>query len=393
MVYKTAEIRYDATDIPLTHFKPKEIKTPVNRLIELGYKKDYKNNDLTNPDQIIELQVQDVLLSDDCADYFVRIANFIDDELEFFYKMDRFYQITEREGLLGHLVVGLAPHTSAGIIGRIIGFSPARSIYAHPFWHAAKRRNCDGDEDGIMLLLDPLLNFSRYYLPNKIGGRMDATLVISSVLDPNEIDGEAHNIDTLYKYPIEFYKATQKYVMPVEIEEKMNLVKNRLGTPDQYENLGFNIPTRDINEGPKTTAYKTYATMEEKINAQMHLAKIIKAVNEKKVAEKILTTHFNPDILGNLRKFAVQNFRCVKCNEKFSRPPLSNAGKCPKCGNKVILTVNRGGIGKYIPRALKLCKDFDLDDYTIQKMELIEEYVESLTNNPKIKQQKLSNFF
>jgi DNA polymerase II large subunit len=106
--------------------------------------------------------------------------------------------------------------------------------------------------------------------------------------------------------------------------------------------------------------------MEEKINAQMHLAKIIKAVNEKKVAEKILTTHFNPDILGNLRKFSVQNFRCVKCNEKFSRPPLSNAGKCTKCGNKVILTVNRGGIGKYIPRALKLCKEFNLDDYTLQ---------------------------
>jgi DNA polymerase II large subunit len=393
MVYKTAEIRYDATDIPLTHFKSKEIKTPVNRLIELGYKKDYKNNDLTNPDQILELQVQDVILSDDCADYFVRVANFIDDELEFFYKMDRFYQITHREDLIGHLVVGLAPHTSAGIVGRIIGFSPARSIYAHPFWHAAKRRNCDGDEDGIMLLLDPLLNFSRYYLPNKIGGRMDATLVISSVLDPNEIDSEAHNLDTLFKYPLEFYKATQKYVMPVEIEEKMNLVINRLGTPDQYENLGFNIPTKDINNGPITTAYKTYTTMEEKINAQMHLAKIIKAVNEKKVAEKILSTHFNPDILGNLRKFAVQNFRCVKCNEKFSRPPLSNAGKCPKCGNKVILTVNRGGIGKYIPRALKLCKEFNLDDYTIQKMELVEEYVESLTNNPKIKQQKLSNFF
>jgi len=393
MVYKTAEIRYDATDIPLTHFKPKEIKTPVNRLIELGYKKDYKNSDLSNPDQILELQVQDVLLSDDCADYFVKIANFIDDELEFFYKMDRFYHISERENLIGHLVVGLAPHTSAGIVGRIIGFSPARSIYAHPFWHAAKRRNCDGDEDGIMLLLDPLLNFSRYYLPSKIGGRMDATLVISSVLDPNEIDSEAHNMDTLYRYPLEFYKATQKYVMPVEIEEKMNLVKKRLGTSDQYENLGFNIPTSDINEGPITTAYKTYTSMEEKINAQLHLAKIIKAVNEKKVAEKILSTHFTPDILGNLRKFAVQNFRCVKCNVKFARPPLSNAGKCPKCGSKVILTVNRGGIEKYIPKAIKLCKTFNLDEYTIQRMGLIEEYVESLTNNPKIKQQKLSNFF
>jgi len=393
MVYKTAEIRYDATDIPLTHFKPKEIKTPVKRLIELGYEKDFKNNILTNPDQILELQVQDVLLSDDCADYFVRVAKFIDDELEHFYKMDKFYQVRTREDLIGHLVVGLAPHTSAGIVGRIIGFSPARSIYAHPFWHAAKRRNCDGDEDGVMLLLDPLLNFSRYYLPSKIGGRMDATLVISSVLDPNEIDSEAHNIDTLYKYPLEFYEATLNYAMPIEIEDKMNLVKKRLGMFDQYINLGFNIPTKNINEGPITTAYKTYITMEEKIDAQLYLAKIINAVNEKKVAEKILSTHFNPDILGNLRKFALQTFRCVKCNEKFSRPPLSNAGKCPKCGNKVILTVNRGGIEKYIPKALKLCKTFNLDEYTIQRMELIEEYVESLTNNPKIKQQKLSNFF
>jgi len=393
MVYKTAEIRYDATDIPLTHFKPKEIKTSVSRLIELGYKKDYKNNDLTAPDQILELQVQDIILSDDSANYFIKIAKFIDEELELFYKMDNFYQVKNREDLIGHLVVGLAPHTSAGIVGRIIGFSPVRSIYAHPFWHAAKRRNCDGDEDGIMLLLDPLLNFSRYYLPSKIGGRMDATLVISSVLDPNEIDSEAHNLDTLYKYPLEFYEATQKYIMPVEIEEKMNLVKKRLGTPNQYINLGFNIPTGDINEGPITTAYKTYSTMEEKIDAQLYLAKIIKAVNEKNVAEKILSTHFNPDILGNLRKFAVQQFRCVKCNEKFSRPPLSNAGKCPICGNKVILTVNRGGIEKYIPKALNLCKTFNLDEYTIQRMELVKEYVESLTNNPKIKQQKLSNFF
>ena len=40
-----------------------------------------------------------------------------------------------------------------------------------------------------------------------------------------------------------------------------------------------------------------------------------------------------------------------------------------------------------------MCKDFKLDAYTIQRMELIEEYVESLTNNPKIRQQKLSNFF
>jgi len=393
MVYKTAEIRYDATDIPLTHFKPKEIGTSVQLLRKLGYHKDYLGNELINDNQIVELKVQDVVLSDDCAKYFMRLAKFLDEELELFYGLERFYNISKKEDLIGQLIVGLAPHTSAGIVGRIIGFTPARSIYAHPFWHAAKRRNCDGDEDGVMLLLDPLLNFSRYYLPSKIGGRMDATLVISTKLDPTEIDTEAHNVDTMFEYPLEFYELTQKYVSVNEVENIMELVKKKLGSPEQYEKIGFNIPTRNINEGPTTTAYKTYENMEDKIEAQLHLAKIIKAVDAKKVAEKILSTHFNPDILGNLRKFCVQEFRCIKCNTKFRRPPLSNSGKCPKCNNRVILTVNRGGIEKYIPRAVKLCKDFNMDGYTIQKVELISEYVESLTNNPKVKQQKLSDFF
>ncbi len=393
LVYKTAEIRYDATDIPLTHFKPKEIDTPIEKLRKMGYEKDINEKPLIDENQILELKVQDVILSDDCAKYFIKVANFLDDELELFYKEEPFYNVSTREDLLGHLAVGLAPHTSAGIIGRIIGFTPARAIYAHPYWHAAKRRNCDGDEDGIMLLLDPLLNFSRHYLPSKIGGRMDATLVIGTKLDPNEIDVESHNLDTLDRYPLEFYEATHKYSPPSDIESLMHLVKSRLGTAEQYENIDFNIPTTNINEGPTTTAYKLYETMDDKIEAQLHLAKLIKAVDAKNVAEKILTTHFNPDILGNLRKFAVQGFRCVKCNEKFRRPPLVNSGKCPKCGNKVILTVNRGGIQKYIPRALKICTDFNLDNYTKQRMELIEEYIESLTNNPKIRQHKLVDFF
>ncbi|UCC19094.1 MAG: DNA polymerase II large subunit [Promethearchaeota archaeon] len=393
LVYKTAEIRYDATDIPLTHFKPKEVNTHIESLMDIGYETDINGDPLKSDEQILELKVQDIILSDDCAKYFIKVANFIDDELELFYEMERFYNVKTREDLIGHLVVGLAPHTSAGIIGRIIGFTPARAIYAHPYWHAAKRRNCDGDEDGVMLLLDPILNFSRHYLPSKIGGRMDATLVIGTKIDPNEIDVEAHNIDTLERYPLEFYEATERYSVPTEIESIMGLVKNRLGSFEQYESINYNIPTNDINEGPTTTAYKLYETMDDKIDAQLHLAKLIKAVNAKKVAEKILTTHFNPDILGNLRKFAIQGFRCVKCNEKFRRPPISNSGKCPKCGNKIILTVNRGGIEKYIPRAIKLCNDFNLDNYTKQRMELIEEYVESLTNNPKIKQHKLSDFF
>ncbi|MFO7796482.1 MAG: DNA polymerase II large subunit [Promethearchaeia archaeon] len=393
LVYKTAEIRYDATDIPLTHFKPREIEISLQKLKSLGYTHDCEGKPLQSLDQIVELKVQDVILSNDSADYLVKVAHFLDDELNLFYHMSRYYNIKSKQDLIGHLVVGLAPHTSAGIIGRIIGFSHARSIYAHPFWHAAKRRNCDGDEDSVMLLLDPLLNFSRHYLPSKIGGRMDATLVIGTLLDPKEIDTEAQNVDTLFQYPIEFYEATERFASPNEIEKIMEIVKDRLGKEEQYEKIGYNIPTDDINAGPTMTAYKLHESMDEKIEAQLHLAKIIKSVEAKEVAKKILSSHFNPDILGNLRKFALQEFRCVKCNTKYRRPPLSNSGKCSKCGGNVILTVNRGGIEKYIPRALKLCKDFRLDDYTYQRMELIEEYVTSLTNNPRIKQQKLSDFF
>ena len=62
--------------------------------------------------------------------------------------MKRFYNIRKLENLTGHLTIGLAPHTSAGSLSRIIGFTDAQVCYAHPFYHAAKRRNADGDEDG-----------------------------------------------------------------------------------------------------------------------------------------------------------------------------------------------------------------------------------------------------
>ncbi|TFF96489.1 MAG: DNA polymerase II large subunit, partial [Promethearchaeota archaeon] len=52
LVYKTAEIRYDATDIPLTHFKPKEIGVSTSQLKNLGYTYDYKGQPISRDDQI-----------------------------------------------------------------------------------------------------------------------------------------------------------------------------------------------------------------------------------------------------------------------------------------------------------------------------------------------------
>lgn len=172
----------------------------------MGYTKDCYGNPIENDEQIIELRVQDIVISNNCADYLVRTANFIDDELERYYGMERFYNVKDKSDLIGHLVAGLAPHTSAGVLGRIVGFTKALCCYAHPYFHSAKRRNCDSDEDAVMLLLDALINFSKSYLPNTRGGSMDAPLVLSSRIDPEEIDDESHNLDIFERFPVEFYE-------------------------------------------------------------------------------------------------------------------------------------------------------------------------------------------
>ena len=67
--------------------------------------------------------------------------------------------LTSSKDLPGHLVGVLAPHTSAAIVCRIIGFSDTQGLLASPYMHAAIRRDCDGDEAAIMLLSDVLINF------------------------------------------------------------------------------------------------------------------------------------------------------------------------------------------------------------------------------------------
>ena len=203
-VYKDGTIRYDCTNVPLTHFTPKEIRTSLERMQKLGYTQDCFGNALVHDDQICRAESSRYPPPHPTADHFLQVGQFIDDELERLYNLPAFYKFKEKSDLVGVIFAGLAPHTSAAIIGRVIGFTQANSGYAHPFWHSAKRRNCDGDEDGLMLLLDPLLNFSKEYLPSKIGGKMDAPLVVSVLLDPNEIDAEAHNVDTLWEYPEAF---------------------------------------------------------------------------------------------------------------------------------------------------------------------------------------------
>ena len=389
-IFKDGTVRYDLTDLPLTHFRPDEIGTSPERLAELGYDQDMNGLSLTDPTQVCELRVQDIILSYDAGEYLLKTARFVDDLLVKFYGLEPFYNASKPKDLIGTLMVGLAPHTSAGVLCRLIGYSTASAGFGHPFFHAAKRRNCDGDEDCVMLLMDALLNFSMSYLPQKRGGKMDACLVMTTVLNPMEVDKEAHNLDLTQVYPLEFYEASLKNTSPKELEAKFDLVSKRLGCDAQYTGFRFSHATSDIAAGPKNSAYKTLETMIDKMDAQLELARMIRAVDEQDVAERVINSHFLPDLIGNLHAFSKQKVRCVKCGAKYRRPPLKET--CPKCGGRIILTVHEGSVRKYLDVSIKVAEEYGVSSYTKQRLQLLKMEIDSLFKNDKARQTGLADF-
>jgi len=713
VMFKDGTVRYDLSDMPLTHIRPGELGVSVLKFKELGYVNDTFGNPLVDENQILELKVQDIVVSKDCAEYLLKTARFVDDLLTRYYKVEPYYNIDKIDDLIGKLVIGLAPHTSAGVLARLAGFTTASVGYGHPFFHAAKRRNCfqgdeklliqrgdgfelltirelvdsnlientekddfgteikkinglrtfafniktkkfelaeithvskhiapeklieiktksgrkivvtkdhtfpdssgervraqdadellipwnlkrppieikenidllsitdaqnvmirtgsdvfeegvhlskisndlemktkrvpnfvyalpkekmsaflrgyftgdgscssqstlevnatsvnkwlidgvsfllmffgikhsiyeelinsykiriygsearkfiedigflgekqkhaqdllkkwlakegrtrtnydedvfidkvvekkeissedkyvynltvdthhnlicsgittfqcDGDEDCVMLLMDGLLNFSRSYLPDRRGGQMDAPLVLTSRIDPNEVDKEAHNVDVLFQYPLAFYEATLKYTNAKDLVKIMDTVSGRLGTPAQYEGFGFTHDTANIAAGPRNSAYKTLGTMIEKMEAQLGLARKIKAVDPTDVAERVINSHFLPDLIGNLRSFSKQKVRCTKCGAKYRRPPLQ--GTCPRCGGNIVLTVHEGSVRKYLETSLRIADEYNVRPYTKQRLELLEIEMRSLFESDKVKQKGLADF-
>ena len=580
--FKDGTVRYDMTDLPVTAVRPEELDVTVADFRELGYETDVNGDPLEHPDQLVELRVQDVILSDGAAEHMLKTADFVDELLTDYYGMNAFYDLEDREDLIGELVFGLAPHTSAAVVGRVAGFTSAAVGYAHPYFHAAKRRNCfhpetkiwfedengvwqretietvveerlenpreddfgtlvadldgaihvpsietdgtptlepvtavskhvstdhlleiqlesgrslrvtpdhsmrkweggvcelaasqiepgdviprpeletvsgsqldqwlstsdragpeaaheiadgsagpvemdavssvniiesdventysvtvantntllangqfigqcDGDEDCVMLLMDGLLNFSKQYLPDKRGGRMDAPLVMSSRIDPTEIDDEAHNVDTVDQYPRAFYEATRELADPDAVD--VEIAEDHLGTDRAYADFGFTHDTSDIALGPDLSAYKTLGSMMEKMDAQLELARKLRAVDETDVAERVIEYHFLPDLIGNLRAFTRQEVRCLSCGKKYRRVPLT--GQCRECGGDVTLTVHEGSVSKYLDTAIEVADEYGAREYTTQRLRILERSIESIFENDKNKQSGIADF-
>lgn len=388
--FKDGTVRYDMTDLPVTAVKPAELDVTADHFRELGYETDIDGEPLRHDDQVVELRVQDIVLSDGAAEHMLKTADFVDDLLEQFYGLDRFYEVNERDDLVGELVFGMAPHTSAATVGRVVGFTSAAVGYAHPYFHAAKRRNCDGDEDCVMLLMDGLLNFSKTFLPDQRGGRMDAPLVMSSRIDPSEIDDEAHNVDIVREYPLELYEASRELADPEAVEELIQIGEDTLGTDDEYHGFDHTHDTTDIAMGPDLSAYKTLGDMMEKMDAQLELARKLRAVDETDVAERVIEYHFLPDIIGNLRAFSRQETRCLDCGEKYRRMPLT--GECRECGGRVNLTVHEGSVSKYVDTAIEVAERFGCRPYTKQRLKVLEQSLESIFEDDTNKQSGIADF-
>ncbi len=395
-VNKDGTTRYDMGELPLTHFTPKETGTSVEKLVSLGYEKDILGKELENENQILELKPQDMILpselqpSEESADLaLARVAGFVDELLVSLYGEKPYYKIKSQEDLVGQLVLGLAPHISAGIVGRIVGFSKTQAFFAHPMFHAAMRRDADGDEACVILMMDALLNFSKKYLPDTRGARtMDAPLVLTSRLVPAEVDDMVHRLDIDWSYPLELYEAAEEFKDPWDV--KIDLLGNHLGTPQQYEGMGYTHAVTSINSGVLMSAYKTLPSMQEKLQGQMELARRIRAVDKEDVAELVIEKHLLKDIKGNLRKFSMQQFRCIKCNLKYRRPPLT--GVCT-CRGKIIFTVSEGSIVKYLEPAISLAESHEVSPYVQQVLQLTKIRIENLFGKEKDRQEGLGKWF
>jgi DNA polymerase II large subunit (EC 2.7.7.7) len=123
----------------------------------------------------------------------------------------------------------------------------------------------------------------------------------------------------------------------------------------------------------------------------MELQRRIRAVDVADTARIIIEKHFIKDIKGNLRRFGTEEFRCVKCNERYKRAPL--IGKCRKCGGNLVLTSSEGNVRKYLDVSLEIANNYDVPVYLKNELDLIKITLDSIFGEKeRIKQASLLAF-
>ncbi|MDH3676767.1 MAG: DNA polymerase II large subunit [Nitrosopumilus sp.] len=386
--FKDGTIRFDATNSPITQFKPSWIGTSIEKLKELGYTQDIDGNLITNSEQIIEIRMQDVIIPYESGRYLIATCKYIDVLLKKFYGKLPFYNVKSSEELIGHLIIGLAPHTSVGIVGRIIGFTETHVCFATPNWHSAKRRDADGDADSIMLLMDSLLNFSRQFLSDRIGGLMDAPLLVQPLVLPHESQPQAHNLEVTKSLPLNFFKTTLQQNKASTVKS-VEIIESRLETERQFYDYYFTHSTSSLTTSKSRSAYSTLGSMLDKLDMQIRNADMIDAVNTSEIISNVISTHLVPDIMGNLRAYARQSFRCTACGKSYRRLPLIQ--NCV-CGHKLIQTITRGSVEKYLKLAKRLVNNYNVGEYQKGRIHALSDEIDLVFGKNKGDQSLLTDY-
>jgi DNA polymerase II large subunit len=242
-----------------------------------------------------------------------------------------------------------------------------------------------------LLLLDSLLNFSLQYIPAQIGGYMDTPLLIQPVILPSEVDEQAHNFDIASSYPLAFYERTQSAPSAQSVSNMIELIGSRLEKDTQFYDYGYTHGTTSLTIRRSRGSYSTLRTLNEKISKQIEVASLIEAVSTKEVVESIIRTHLIRDIMGNAKKYATQAFKCKHCGLTLRRPPLSQ--RCPNCGGEIRGTLTRASVEKYLHIAQKLARDYDVDAYLKNRLDMLQRELDQLFQGPrKADQLELTDF-
>ena len=248
--------------------------------------------------------------------------------------------------------------------------------------------NCDGDEDSVMLLMDGFLNFSKQFLPDRIGRAMDAPMIMTAIIDPYEVDDEAHNVDIVGEYPREWYEGTWELNCPSPKELELPILEDILDDPTGVQH---SHETLSLDAGPRDSMYvraEGWGYIE-----QLDVCTKLRGVDEDMVARKVLEKHFVPSLMGVLTSLTTQEFRCQACNTKYSVPPLS--GECDECadGGNLLLTMYPGSVEQWDETINEVIEmDFNLPDYLEQRIELLRQRVEKLIEDDTNKQAGLGEF-
>jgi DNA polymerase II large subunit len=77
--------------------------------------------------------------------------------------------------------------------------------------------------------------------------------------------------------------------------------------------------------------------------------------------------------MGNLRAYARQSFRCTACGKSYRRMPLIQT--CV-CGHKLIATITRGSVEKYLKLAKRLVEKYDVGEYQRGRIHALSDEIE-----------------